>query len=72
MTQSQPGQKVHKTLSRNNPSHKRADRVAQGIGSEFNPQYHTHKKKTQKNHMRSIFITWKCQDLMFMFYLRSF
>jgi hypothetical protein len=27
-----------------NPSQKRADRVAQGIGPEFKPQHHTKKK----------------------------
>jgi hypothetical protein len=29
-----------------NPSQKRAGRVAQGVGPEFKPQYHTHTKRT--------------------------
>jgi hypothetical protein len=37
--QSQPGQIVHETLSRKNPSQKRAGGVAQGVGLEFKPQY---------------------------------
>jgi hypothetical protein len=43
--QSQPGQIVFETLSRKNPSHKRASRVAQGVGPEFKPQYRKKKKK---------------------------
>jgi hypothetical protein len=41
---SQPGQAVHKTLSRKNLPQKRAGGVAQGVGPEFKLQYHTHKK----------------------------
>jgi hypothetical protein len=48
MVQSQPGQIVRETLSRKNPSQKRAGRVAQGIGPEFKPQHHKKKKKCQK------------------------
>jgi hypothetical protein len=33
------GQIVQEILSRKNPSQKRADRVAQGEGSELKPQY---------------------------------
>jgi hypothetical protein len=40
MVQGQPRQIVLKTLSRKNPSQKWAGGVAQGIGSEFKPQYH--------------------------------
>jgi hypothetical protein len=46
--QSQPGQIVCETLSLKNPSHKRAGGVAQGIGTEFKPQYHKKKKKRKK------------------------
>jgi hypothetical protein len=35
----QPGHIVHKILSQNNPSQKRAGGVAQGIGPEFKPWY---------------------------------
>jgi hypothetical protein len=38
-TQSQPVKIVLETLSRKNPSQERAGRVAQGVGSEFKPQY---------------------------------
>jgi hypothetical protein len=44
MVQSQTGQMVHKTLSQKYPTQKRAGRVAQGIGPEFNLQYHKKKK----------------------------
>jgi hypothetical protein len=44
MVQSQPWQIVCKTLSRKNPSQKRAGGVAQGIGLEFKPQYCQRKK----------------------------
>jgi hypothetical protein len=37
--QSQPQQTVCKTLSRKNPSQKRAGGVAQSGGPEFKPQY---------------------------------
>jgi hypothetical protein len=36
---SQPGQIICETLSRKNPSPKRACGVAQGVGPEFKPQY---------------------------------
>jgi hypothetical protein len=36
---SQPGQIVYETLSRKNPSQKRAGGVVQGVGPEFKPQY---------------------------------
>jgi hypothetical protein len=39
--QSQPGQIVHETLSQKGPSQKRTGGVAQDVGSEFKPQYHT-------------------------------
>jgi hypothetical protein len=39
VVQSQPGQRVHKTLSRKNPSPNRTDGVAQGCSPEFKPQY---------------------------------
>jgi hypothetical protein len=38
MVRSQPAQIVHKTLSENNPSQKRAGGVAQCEGPEFKPQ----------------------------------
>jgi hypothetical protein len=44
VVQSHPGQIVHKTLSRKNPSQKRAGGMAQGVGPEFKPQYHKKRK----------------------------
>jgi hypothetical protein len=41
MNPSQPGQIVHETLSQKNPSQKRADRVAEGVGPESKLNYHT-------------------------------
>jgi hypothetical protein len=45
MVQRQPGQIVHKTLSRKNPSQKKkwARRVPQGVGPKFILQYHKNK-----------------------------
>jgi hypothetical protein len=48
VVQIQPGQKVHETLSQENPLQKRAGGVAQGVGPEFEPQYHKKKKKKRK------------------------
>jgi hypothetical protein len=45
MVQSQPRQIVCETLSRKNPSQKRACGVVQVIGPEFSLQYHKKKKK---------------------------
>jgi UDP-N-acetylglucosamine:LPS N-acetylglucosamine transferase len=45
---SQPRQIVHETLSRKNPSQKRASRVAQGVGLEFKPQYCKKRKKEKE------------------------
>jgi hypothetical protein len=42
--QRQPGQVVLETLSQKNQSQVTGG-VAQGVGPEFKPQYHTHKKK---------------------------
>jgi hypothetical protein len=39
---------VCQTLSRKNPSQKRASKVAQGEGPEFKPQYHKKKKVKKK------------------------
>jgi hypothetical protein len=39
MVQSQPWQIVLETLSRTNPSQKRAGQVVQGVDPEFKPQY---------------------------------
>jgi hypothetical protein len=39
MVRSQPGQTVRETLSRKNPSQKRAGGVAQGVGPKFKLQY---------------------------------
>jgi hypothetical protein len=44
--QSQPGQRVRKTLSQKKNHHKKAGRMAQGVGLEFKPQY-LKKKKIQ-------------------------
>jgi hypothetical protein len=44
---SQPGQKILETLSQKNTSLERAGGVAPGIGPEFKPHYHTHKKIIQ-------------------------
>jgi hypothetical protein len=43
--QSYWGKIVCETLSQKTQSHKRANRVTQGVGPGFKPQYHTHKKK---------------------------
>jgi hypothetical protein len=49
MVQSQPGQIVLETLSGKKLITKMgAGRVAQGVGSEFKPQYQKKKKKTTK------------------------
>jgi hypothetical protein len=48
VVQSQPGQKVCKTLSRKNPSPKRAV-VTQSVGPEFKLQYLQKKKKGKKD-----------------------
>jgi hypothetical protein len=52
VVQSQPWEIVLETLSRKNPSQKRADGVAQSVGPKFKPQYHkqnkTEKKKGRK------------------------
>jgi hypothetical protein len=45
MVRSQLGQIVLETLSRKNPSKKKAGGVAQGEDPEFKPQYHQKKKK---------------------------
>jgi hypothetical protein len=46
---SKPAQEiVHETLSRKNPSQKRTDEVAQGVGPKFKPQYHKKKKKKRQ------------------------
>jgi hypothetical protein len=42
---SQPRQIVHETLSQKNPTQKRAGGVAEGVGPDFNSQYHKKKKK---------------------------
>jgi hypothetical protein len=47
MVQSQPRQIVRETQSQKYASQKRADRVVQGEGPEFKPQYHTHKNLNQ-------------------------
>jgi hypothetical protein len=39
LVQSQLGQIVLETLSRKNPSQRRADGAAQGVGPEFKAQY---------------------------------
>jgi hypothetical protein len=43
--QSQTRQIVHKNLSQKNPSQKRADGVAQGVGPEFKREYQRQKQK---------------------------
>jgi hypothetical protein len=43
-----PQQIVKETLSRENPSHKRVDRVTQGVGPEFIPQYYKTTTKPAK------------------------
>jgi hypothetical protein len=45
VVQSQSRQTVRETVSRKNPSQKRAGGVAQGVGPEFKLQYHKKKKK---------------------------
>jgi hypothetical protein len=51
--QSQPGQTVHKILSRKNPSEKRAGGVAPGVGPEFKPQY-----CKQTNKQKKLYVTF--------------
>jgi hypothetical protein len=48
MTQSQPRQRVLKTLSPKNPSQKRAGGVTQDVGPEFKFWYCKKKKKEKK------------------------
>jgi hypothetical protein len=48
MVQSQPGQKVCKTVSRKTLHKNRTGGVAQGEGPKFIPQYHHKKKKKRK------------------------
>jgi hypothetical protein len=48
VVRSQPKQIDCETLSRKNPSKKRAGGVAQGVGPEFQPQYHKKKKRKRK------------------------
>jgi hypothetical protein len=49
MVQSQPGQRVRKTLPQNNPSQKRAGGAAQGVGPVFKPEYCKKKRKEKKD-----------------------
>jgi hypothetical protein len=44
-----PGKQFHKTLSRKTLHKNRADRVAQGEGPEFKPQYSKKKKRKKIN-----------------------
>jgi hypothetical protein len=46
--QSQPGQIVLKTLSRENPSQKWACGVTQSVGPDFKPQDNNNKKKRRQ------------------------
>jgi hypothetical protein len=45
----QPRQIVRETLSRKNPSQKRAGGVAQSVGPKFKPQYCKKEKKKKSN-----------------------
>jgi hypothetical protein len=57
--QSQSGQIVHKTQFGKTPIHKKgAGGVAQGVSSEFKPQYH---EKIKKKH--GIYIQWNIISL---------
>jgi hypothetical protein len=58
LVQSQPGQIVCKTLTRKNPSQKRAGGVAQGVGHKFKPQYcnNNNKKNTFLGDVSSTFL----------------
>jgi hypothetical protein len=49
VVQSQPGQIVHKTLSRKTFHKNRVSGVAQGEGTEFKPQYCKKKKERKRN-----------------------
>jgi hypothetical protein len=49
VVRSQPRQIVHKSLSRERSSQKRAGGVAQGVGPEFKPQYHKKRKENGGN-----------------------
>jgi hypothetical protein len=44
VVQSQPGQRVHETVSQKNLTQKETNGVAQGEGPEFKPQYLKKKK----------------------------
>jgi hypothetical protein len=48
VVQSQPGQKVHKTLAQKTLQKNRAGGVAQGEGPDFRPQHCKKKKKNPK------------------------
>jgi hypothetical protein len=48
MVQGQPRQIVCETLSPKTPRQKRAGEVAQGVGPEFEHQYHKKRKKKSK------------------------
>jgi hypothetical protein len=50
---------VCKTLSRKNPSQKRAGRVAHSVGPEFKPQYCKKKKREENTSFKSFIETAK-------------
>jgi hypothetical protein len=66
---SQPGQIVHETLSRKNPTQKRAGGVAQGEDPEFKPHCTAKKKKKErekinKKEVSIVFIHPICADFL--------
>jgi hypothetical protein len=55
---SQPRQIVRKTLSRKNPSQKRAGGVAEGVGPELKPHYCKTNKQTKPAWLRRLIILY--------------
>jgi hypothetical protein len=62
VAQSLPGQILHETLSRKIPSQKGAGGVAQGVGTEFKPQYPKKKKKKISKQMHNLRGKWMVQS----------
>jgi hypothetical protein len=61
VVQSQPEKIVLEILSQKNPSEKRAEGVAQGVGPEFKPQYHKQNKTkiTRQSSMCQVLMWWR-------------
>jgi hypothetical protein len=68
--QSQPEQRVHKTLFQKIPLQKRAGGVTQGIGPEFKPQY-CQKRKRKKIILKKIKNKLKWRKIHYLFSLEK-